>query len=407
MKKYLFCCASVLAFAPSAMSGPLMPSDYPHLMLTMADFFGPTMDDFLGRGKDWLSYPTLDVDGNFVLENDFSKPIGGRSSNTLSTDSELFNSLNLAPHLSFLTHLTYAVVNPDLAVQNTFFRGEGLFMEEAYLQYGNDLLTVQAGKFDSDFSVAPSLAPGLYGASIASNYQLNELIGARFAYQLGREIYGSHLLSASVFETDDTIFSQSLFSNRGRTRLATGGPANTIGLDSFTFAYTASDVPLFGKPILNYQLAYLNAAHGEDGSAREQGTAASAWLTIPVEKSTISTIKGRYSSINPLVEYVHLENDGGIRGQNGDYLTAGVDLIRGDYDLAVTGTWHRETIAGNPGTNDYMWQVSIGKQLFGPNGSVVIGYEFSRIGGQPDNTVGIALTFSPNFLERFQIPRGF
>ena len=72
MKKYLFCFASVLALAPSAMSGPIMPSDFPHLMPSMADFFGPTMDDFLGRGKDWLEYPTLDVDGNFVFENDFA-----------------------------------------------------------------------------------------------------------------------------------------------------------------------------------------------------------------------------------------------------------------------------------------------------------------------------------------------
>jgi len=406
MKTSLFCFASILALAPSAMSGPIMPSDFPHLEPTMADYFGPTMDDFLGRGKDWLTYPTLDVDGNFLFENDFSKPLGGRSSNTLSTDSELFNSLNFAPRLSFLTHLTYDVVNPDAAVQNTFFRGEGLFLEEGYLQYGNDLLTVQAGKFDSDFSVAPSLAPGLYGASIASNYQLNELLGMRFAYQLGREIYGSHLLSASIFKVDDTIFSQSLFSNRGRTRLATGGPANTPGLDSFTLAYTASDVPLFGKPILNYQLAYLNAAQGVDGSAHEQGTAASTWLTIPVDKSTISTIKGRYFSINPLVEYVHLQNDGGIRGQNADYITAGVDLIRGDYDLALTGAWHRETISGSESTNDYMGQISVGKQLFGPNGSVVVGYQFSRIGGQPDHTVGIAFTWSPTFLERFQVPRG-
>ena len=268
----------------------------------MADYFGPTMGDFLGSGKNWPTYPTLDVDGNFVFENDFTKPIGGRSSNTLSTDSELFNSLNFAARLSFLTHLTYAVVNPDSAAQNTYFRGEGLFMEEA--------------------------SP-------------------------------------------------------------------------------ASDVPLFGKPILNYQLAYLNSAHGEDGSAREQGTAASTWLTIPVEKSTISTIKGRYSSSNPLVKYVHLQNKGGIQGKNADYITLGVDLIRGDYDLAITGTWRRETISDSPSTNDYLWQVSIGKRLFGPNGSVVIGYEFSRIGDQPDHTIGIALTFSPNFLERFQIPRGF
>jgi hypothetical protein len=104
---------------------------------------------------------------------------------------------------------------------------------------------------------------------------------------------------------------------------------------------------------------------------------------------------------------VHLQNDGGISGQNADYVTAGVDLIRGDYDLAVTGAVHRETISGSNNANDYMWQVSVGKQLFGPNGSVVIGYEFSRIGGQTASTVGIALTFSPTFLERFQIPRGF
>ena len=33
---------------------------------------------------------------------------------------------------------------------------------------------------------------------------------------------------------------------------------------------------------------------------------------------------------------------------------------------------------------------------------IVIGYQFSRIGGQPDHTVGIALTFSPAMLERYQ-----
>jgi len=53
-----------------------------------------------------------------------------------------------------------------------------------------------------------------------------------------------------------------------------------------------------------------------------------------------------------------------------------------------------------------MGQISVGKQLFGPNGSVVVGYQFSRIGGQPDHTVGIAFTWSPTFLERFQVPRG-
>ncbi len=59
-----------------------------------------------------------------------------------------------------------------------------------------------------------------------------------------------------------------------------------------------------------------------------------------MDGSILSTIKGHYTSINPLVEYVHLNNDGGISGQKADYVTAGesVDYIRGDYDLAVTGT---------------------------------------------------------------------
>ena len=385
--------------AGNTVHAQLMGTSFPHR--------DPTLGDFFGRGKDWLDYPTVDMDANFAFENDYTAPRGGPSNNALTTTSELFSALNFAPRLGILTHLTYAPVGSPPPGENIWFKDQGLFMEEVFLQYTNDLLTLQFGKFDSDFGVAPSLAPGLYGNSIASEYQPGELLGVRAAYQLGREIYGSHYLSASLFKTDDTFLSESIFTNRGRTTSSMGGPANTSGLESFTLAYTASDVPLFGKPILNYQLAYLNMAPGEDGNAHEQGYAASIWMPIPVEGSTIATIKGRYTSINPLVEYVHLENDGGISGQKADYITAGVDYIRGDYDLAITGTWHRETVSGSPDMNDYMAQISVGKQLFGPNGNISIGYQYARLGGQPVNTVGIAFTWSPRVLERFQVTRGY
>ena len=164
MKTFPFCPFLAAIFAASfnttALSAPMMSSDFPHREPTMADFYGPTMADFMGKGKDWLSYPTLDANGNFNFENDFTAPRGGQSNNSLTTTSQLFSLLNFAPRLSLLTHITYGVVDPGAPGENIWFKGEGLFMEEAYLQYRNDLLTVQIGKFDSDFSVAPSLAPG-------------------------------------------------------------------------------------------------------------------------------------------------------------------------------------------------------------------------------------------------------
>ncbi|MFI0843833.1 hypothetical protein [Mesorhizobium sp. IMUNJ 23232] len=52
---------------------------------------------------------------------------------------------------------------------------------------------------------------------------------------LGFEGLGlNHALAATLFSTDRTVLSESLFTNRGRTTLAEGGAGNTKGLSSFS-----------------------------------------------------------------------------------------------------------------------------------------------------------------------------
>lgn len=136
-------------------------------------------------------------------------------------------------HLKLVTSIsTESVVDPEPG-ENAAFEGIGTFVAELYAVGQVGPATVKAGKFDPVFSLAGEVAPGINDADLASNLDADERLGGEVI--LGFAGLGlNHALAATAFTTDRTVLSESLFTNRGRTRLSDGGAGNTNGLSSFS-----------------------------------------------------------------------------------------------------------------------------------------------------------------------------
>jgi len=136
-------------------------------------------------------------------------------------------------YLKFVTSLSTESVVDSEPGENAIFEGFGTFVGELYAVGQAGPATVRAGKFDTIFSLASEVGPGINDTELVSNLDADERLGGEII--LGFEGLGlNHALAATAFTTDRTILSESLFTNRGRTSLSDGGAGNTDGLSSFS-----------------------------------------------------------------------------------------------------------------------------------------------------------------------------
>ncbi|SIT59261.1 conserved hypothetical protein [Mesorhizobium prunaredense] len=127
--------------------------------------------------------------------------------------------------------ITEPVIDPEPG-ENAIFEGIGTYVAELYGTVEADPATLRVGKFDTIFSVASEIAPGINATDLVSDFDADERLGGEII--LGFESLGlNHALAATAF-TDRTILSNSLFTSRGRTSLSDGGAGNTDGLSSFS-----------------------------------------------------------------------------------------------------------------------------------------------------------------------------
>jgi hypothetical protein len=128
--------------------------------------------------------------------------------------------------------ITEPVVDPAPG-ENTVFLGIGTYIAELYTLVEAGPAAVRAGKFETIFSLASEVAPGINATDLVSDFDADERLGGELI--LAFEGFGlNHALAASVFTTDRSILSESLFANRGRTSLSDGGAGNTTGVSSFS-----------------------------------------------------------------------------------------------------------------------------------------------------------------------------
>ena len=117
--------------------------------------------------------------------------------------------------------ITEPVVDPASG-ENTVFQGIGTYVAELYTLVEAGPAAIRAGKFETIFSLASQVAPGISATDLVSDFDADERLGGEPI--LGFEGFGlNHALAASVFTTDRSILSESLFTGRGRTRLSDGG----------------------------------------------------------------------------------------------------------------------------------------------------------------------------------------
>jgi hypothetical protein len=111
------------------------------------------------------------------------------------------------------------------------FEDIGISNDELYVDYTADVFYLQLGKFTPEFSLASAELGGNHGSDFASAFDASE--SWAFLSAINFEGAGiNHRLSAAAFTRDRTVLSESLITNRGRTRLSDGGAGNAKGFAS-------------------------------------------------------------------------------------------------------------------------------------------------------------------------------
>lgn len=292
-------------------------------------------------------YYDLDLE----LQNDLTAhATDGNERNNLKSEIEAGLRYQATSALSLNLGLKLEqIADPD-AGRDEAFEKHGAFVERLTVNYDSDAFSLYAGKFTPNFGVAWDIAPGIYTKEFAeSDYELSERWGFGGSVGLPGGAFGHLDLSASAFFADRTVLSDSLFSRRGRTTKAAGGPSNTGDFSSFAVAIDGHEVPWFES--LEYQLAFVQQGKGEGDSSDERGVVASVSFTLPLIGET---------TITPLVEYAAFDGRAGVRDRDQRNWTA---AARFDYDAwNLTLGYGRRQVreSGLDDATDELHQLTVG-----------------------------------------------
>lgn len=145
--------------------------------------------------------------------------------------------------------------------------------------------SLRLGKFDSEFSLASQYLDGRLATDLVGGIDTDERLGASLSFEF--EALGlDHILSASAFTTDRTVFSRSLFTDRGQTRLSDGGAGNTDGVSSLSMMLDgcsgkATD-ECYSDGDFGYRLGarYQKAGHASEDQLAEGITPRDEWAYV-------------------------------------------------------------------------------------------------------------------------------
>lgn len=188
---------------------------------------------------------------------------------------------------------------------------------------------------------------------------------------------------------DTSSLSQSVFTNRGQTRKADGGLANTEDLSSFSVTLDASDIP--GLPGISTHFGYRHLAKGVTETDDENGFA----FAISGEHKSSQGI-----GFNWIGEIVYLNNaDGG--DDKLFYATLGGQITYDRYNAALGFTHRSRDVAGGADIEDMLFQASVGAEIH-KGWSVDVGYKYAEESDVESHTIGVlvAKTFEFEFSKK-------
>jgi len=333
------------------------------------------------------TYPMITGEVGFEVQNDFTF----QSDDPTAEQNELGGviapviNLHLNPNLTVTTGLTLEAVRDPGPNEDRVFQDHGIYVDTLTLSWENDDVSIYGGKFAPNFSIGYDAAGGVYGTDLlGDDVELSELVGAGGAVSLGEGGMGALTLSGSVFFLDRTFLSESFITNRGRTNLAAGGPANTEFPESVVVALDGEDVP--GIEGLRYHVALARLAV-DAGDDELRATAGAEWSFALNDDVTMT----------PLVEYVRFWNAGGVGTEDRNYLTLSLVGEAGPWNAALAFTGKDVDVDGaNGSTFDHQVQVSAG-YAFENGFSLDVGYKRATAANVNTQTLGALVTYGIEF----------
>jgi len=291
------------------------------------------------------TYPKISGELAIELENDWTFD----SDDDAAELNDLYPTLTLGTSVEFTSELSVnleATLEPVKdATDDRAFEDLGAYINILTVNYDTDLFGVYAGKFTPNFGLAWDAAPGVFGTDINEDLELAEMIG--LGGHVNFSAAGTHTVSSSVFFKDTTFLSDSLGKSRGPLDEDDGGPANTESLSSFAVALNGEFEAIEG---FRYHLGFSSLADGDDGNENQLGYVVGAEYEFAVTEEV---------TLTPVVEFAHLENAGGVDGDDAQYATAGIAL---GYDAWTISTTYqdRNTETGGTDVDDYVYDFTVG-----------------------------------------------
>lgn len=243
---------------------------------------------------------------------------------------------------------------------------------------------MRGGKFTQTFGIAWDTAPGIWGTDFAEDYELSEQIGIAADAGFGSATAGRHTVTMGTFFADTTVLSESAVANRGRTRRTDGGAGNTENFSSYALALEGSEIAAL--PGFGYHLAYASRGTGQPGETRETGFAAALSYAAMIDGIDVA----------PLVEWVRFNDRDGTPGTDVTYLTTGIGLTWGKWNLALSRTAREQEAAGGSDSDDNLAQISAG-YAFDNGIGFNIGYRHSKESGRATDTYGFLVDYAVAF----------
>jgi len=320
-------------------------------------------------------------DGNFKSDD------RGNQLNDLFATVEPEITVGILPGLTFFAHAVLEPMRDPRPGEDRFFRSHGIYLQDLILRYEGTLFSdapnalkfrIFGGKFGPNFGTAWDVAPGIYGADFAEDYEFVERLGFGGALILDHAALGMHTLSASTFVLDRSILSGSAITKRTRPVLADGGPGNTRGLQSFHVTLDGEKLP--GLKGLTYHVSFIH--QGVRGGPDERGLA----LALAYETELGGFI------IKPIVEYARIFDADGVDGQARSYLTTGVSIEKDSWELALSHTFRHTRTPMDGVVRDNLFAASLGYTFENKIG-VALGYSYRNEDSIATHTIGVLLTY--------------
>jgi hypothetical protein len=332
-------------------------------------------------------YPYIDGVINLEFDNDWtfhSSNPANEFNNLYMHGSTAAFKLGLTQVFSVNLGLTLEQVKGPYPPKDCTMCGIGLYMDTLNLEANLGNWTFTAGKYEPNFGFAWDVAPGPWGSRYAEDYELSErmALGAAYTFDTG---FGKHTLAVNTFFADTTVFSESLFNNRGRLHDYDGGAGNTGKFDNFSVTLAGEEIP--GLEGFKYNIGYRHQTGTESDAGDENG------FVIGLAKDTEI---GNGVTLGLVGELAYFEHYTGAAG-DATYVTVGGSLKRGPWHGELTGSFRDFE------TNDRLVAASVGYG-FDSGYDLSIGYGREHVAGDDNDMIGVRLTKCFSFSTRSQKP---